>query len=215
MNRQEPQIIEIPRLIPRSVLQRDHFLGCGFVQTVNGDKAIFWEIVKSVSFIPAYSAILTYATIRTKPSSLLELMGGMMNWKLILQLAVFGIAMGLGTVFFVSSLVELILWPIVFLLSAYVIAKHCARLRFLNGLIVGLLDSLLKTTVHMVFFNSYVARHSGEIAMIRQMTSAISPRQLILLSSPVWGLVFGTVIGLLAMLVGMFMKPSERGKAAL
>lgn len=66
----------------------------------------------------------------------------------------------------------------------------------------------------MVFFDSYVARHAQKIAMIRQMTTAISPRELILLSSPVWGLVFGTVIGLLAMLVGRFMKPSERRKSA-
>ena len=137
-----------------------------------------------------------------------------MNWKLILQLAVFGIAMGLGTVFFVPSTVEPILWLIVFLLSAYAIAKHCVRLRFLNSMLVGLLDSLLKTSVHMVFFSSYVARHAHEIAMIRQMTSAISPRQLIVLSSPVWGLVFGTVLGLLTLLLGIFIKPAENGRTA-
>jgi hypothetical protein len=135
-----------------------------------------------------------------------------MNWKLVLQLAVFGIAMGLGTVFFVPSAVEPILWLIVFLLSAYTIAKHCVRLQFLNGLLVGLLDSLLKTTVHMVFFNAYVARHPQEIAMIRQMTSAISPRQLILLSSPIWGLLYGTATGLLTLLLALFIKPGEIGK---
>jgi hypothetical protein len=137
-----------------------------------------------------------------------------MNWKLVLQLAVFGIAMGLGTVFFVPSRVEPILWLIVFLLSAYAIAKHCVRLRFLNGLLVGLLDSLLKTTVHMVFFSAYVARHPQEIAMIRQMTSAVSPRQLILLSSPIWGLIYGAATGLLTLLLALFIKPSEIGEGS-
>jgi hypothetical protein len=134
-----------------------------------------------------------------------------MNWKLVLQLSGFGIAMGLGTVFFVPSKVEPILWLIIFLLSAYMIASHCVRLRFLNSLLVGLLDSLLKTTVHMVFFGAYVARHAQEIAMIRQMTSAVSPRQLILLSSPIWGLIYGTATGLLTLLLALFIKPSEIG----
>jgi hypothetical protein len=132
-----------------------------------------------------------------------------MNWKLVLQLAVFGIAMGLGTVFVVPSNVEPILWLIVFLLSAYAIAKQCIMLRFLNGLLVGLLDSLLKTTIHMIFFSAYVARHAPEIAMISQMTRAVSPRQLILLSSPIWGLIYGTAIGLLTLLLALFIKPGE------
>jgi hypothetical protein len=135
-----------------------------------------------------------------------------MNWKLVFQLAVFGIAMGLGTVFFVPSAIEPILWLIVFLLSAYTIAKRCVRLRFLNGLVVGLLDSLLKTTVHMVLYSTYVARHSQEIAMIRQMTSAVSPRLLILLSSPIWGLIYGTATGLLTLLLALFIKPGKIGE---
>lgn len=138
----------------------------------------------------------------------------MLNRKLILQLALFGIAMGSGTVFFVPSAVEPILWLIVFLLSAYFIARYCLRLRFLNGLIVGMLDSLLKTTVHMIFFSSYVARHSQEIAAIRQMTTSISPKQMIALSSPVWGLAFGIIVGLLTKLLGVFVKPVEIGKRA-
>jgi hypothetical protein len=135
-----------------------------------------------------------------------------MNWKLVLELGALGIAVGFATVFFVPTQVEPLLWLIVFLPSAYVIARCTARLRFLHSLVVGLLDSLLKTTVHMMFFGSYVARHSQEIAMIRKMTTAVSPRQLIVLSSPVWGLVYGTVIGLLALLFGKFTKAAHVGK---
>jgi hypothetical protein len=132
-----------------------------------------------------------------------------MNWKLVLQLAVFGIAMGIGTVFFVPSSIEPILWLIVFLLSAYVIAKRCSTRRFTTGLLVGLLDSLLKTSVHMLFLSVYVARHAHEIAIIRQMTTAVSPGMLIALSCPIWGLVFGAMIGLLARVLGIFIKPAE------
>ena len=46
-----------------------------------------------------------------------------MNWKLILQLSLFGLVMGVATVFFISSSVEPFCWLIVFLISAYVIAR--------------------------------------------------------------------------------------------
>jgi hypothetical protein len=131
-----------------------------------------------------------------------------MNWKLVLQLSMFGIAMGLAIVFFIPSKIEPILWLIIFVLSAYAIAQRCARLRFLNGLMVGLFDSLLKTTTHVIFFSAYLARHQQEIAMIRQITTAVSPLQLILLTSPVWGLVYGTITGLLALLIGIFVQPA-------
>jgi hypothetical protein len=137
-----------------------------------------------------------------------------MNWKTILLLSMFGIAMGLGTVFFVPTSVEPVLWLIIFLVSAYVVARNCEQLPFLSGLLVGLFDSLLKTGVHMIFFDAYVARHSHEIDMIRQMTTVFSPRLLILLSSPVWGLVFGTLIGVFAILFRVFTKRNLRRSAA-
>jgi len=46
-----------------------------------------------------------------------------MNWKLILQLSLFGLVMGVATVFFISSSVEPFCWLVVFLISAYTIAR--------------------------------------------------------------------------------------------
>jgi hypothetical protein len=48
--------------------------------------------------------------------------------------------------------------------------------------------------------------------MIRQMTSAVSPRLLILLSSPIWGLIYGTATGLLTLLLALFIKPGKIGE---
>jgi hypothetical protein len=48
-----------------------------------------------------------------------------MNWNLIVQLSMFGLAMGLATVYFVPSSIEPALWLIIFVLSAYVIAQRC------------------------------------------------------------------------------------------
>jgi hypothetical protein len=136
------------------------------------------------------------------------------NWKLILQLSMFGVAMGLGVVFFLTPMTSGVLWVIIVMLSAYAIARRCPRLRFLNGLMVGLFDRLLTTAVHILFFHSYIVRHPDEMALLQQLTPRMSPRHLIELMSSVWGLGLGIVIGLAAMLVGVFVKPAAPIDAA-
>jgi hypothetical protein len=136
-----------------------------------------------------------------------------MNWKLIIQLASFGIAMGMGTAFFIPPGIEPVLWLVLFTLSAYAIARRCAQRRFLNGLAVGLLDSLLKTAMHVLFFAAYADRHPATIASIQRLSAATSPRTILLLSSPVWGLTFGAVIGLFAMLLAALNPPRPIGTA--
>jgi len=131
-----------------------------------------------------------------------------MNWRLILQLSFFGVAMGLGIVFFLSSWVTTILWVIIIVLSGYAIAKRCVRLRFLSGLLVGLLDCLLDTTVKVTFFHAYVVRYAGEIELIHQFMPAMSVRRLMALTSPALGLIWGVAIGLVALLIGVFLKPA-------
>jgi hypothetical protein len=137
-----------------------------------------------------------------------------MNWRLILLLSLFGVAMGLGIVFFLPSNITTILWAIIIVLSGYAIAKRCVHLRFLNGLIAGLLDRLLDTTVHVTFFHAYAVRHADEIELIRQFMPTISPRRLMVLTSPVWGLIFGVAIGLVALLIGVFLKPAQPAEMA-
>jgi ABC-type methionine transport system permease subunit len=133
-----------------------------------------------------------------------------MNWKLIGSLSLFGVTMGLGLVFFIPTSIEPMLWLAIFVFSAFVIARNCSKRRFLHGLLVGLLDSLLKTTTHLLFLSAYLARHEQEISMIRKMTTAITPVQLIVLTSPIWGLIYGTVIGLLALLAGVWIKAAPQ-----
>jgi predicted membrane-bound dolichyl-phosphate-mannose-protein mannosyltransferase len=136
-----------------------------------------------------------------------------MNWKLVGLLSLFGVAMGLGLVFFIPSNIEPILWLVIFVFSGYQIAKHCPKRRFLHGLLVGLFDSLLKTTTHLSLLSVYLARHQQEIAMIRKMTSAVTPVQLIVLTAPVWGLIYGVVTGLLAVLAASLIKAKQRAKS--
>ena len=65
-----------------------------------------------------------------------------MNRKLILQLSLFGLAMGIATVFVIPSNIEPIFWLVIFGICAYIIATRCSGRYFLHGLFVSLVNSV-------------------------------------------------------------------------
>ena len=65
-----------------------------------------------------------------------------LNFKLILALSMFGLAMSIATVFLIPSSVEPIFWLVIFLVCAYVIAKRAPSKFFLHGLLVSLANSV-------------------------------------------------------------------------
>jgi len=135
--------------------------------------------------------------------------GGTMNWKLILQLSLFGVAMGLATVFFIPQHVEWLFWLIIFVVCAYIIAHACLSGRFWHGLLLGIANSVWITAAHIVFFTHYLATHAQEAAMMKTMPLPDSPRLTMALFGPIIGVLSGIVIGLLALLTGLLVKPSE------
>jgi hypothetical protein len=131
-----------------------------------------------------------------------------MNWPLIFWLSLFGLAMGVGTVFFISSRIEPLLWIAIFLISAYLIARSCAHRRFLHGLIVGVANSVWITATHILFFTYYMAGHAREAAMMKSMPLPGWPRLMMVVTGPVVGIMSGILIGALALIAGHFMKPA-------
>jgi len=136
-----------------------------------------------------------------------------MNWKLIFQLSLFGLAMGLGTVFFIPSTLEPFLWLVIFLVSAYLIATRAADRYFLHGVALGLANSVWVTGAHGLLFSRYVANHPREAAMMSSMPLPTHPRLMMAITGPVIGLVSGIIIGLLAMLAHRLLTP--RGRPAV
>jgi hypothetical protein len=125
---------------------------------------------------------------------------GPVNWKLIFQLSLFGLAMGIGTVFIIPSTIEPFFWLVIFLISAYFIAKRCANRYFLHGVALGLANSIWVTGSHVLLFRQYVANHPREAAMMSSMPLPTHPRVMQLIMGPIIGLVSGIIIGLLALL---------------
>jgi len=130
-----------------------------------------------------------------------------MNWKLILQLSLFGLFMGVATVFFIPSNIEPFCWLAIFILCAYIIARECATARFLHGLFLGLANCVWITTAHVLLFSQYLQHHAQEAAMLA-MGIPHHPRWTMALGGPIGGLIFGSIIGLFALIAGKFIKAS-------
>ena len=129
-----------------------------------------------------------------------------MNWKLIFQLSLFGLAMGIATVFVIPSKIEPAFWLIIFLICAYLIAKRSAGMRFVHGLLVGLVNSVWITLAHILFFDAYVARHAQEAAMMQNSPLHVSPRLMMAITGPVVGLLSGVILGVFALVAGKLVK---------
>lgn len=136
-----------------------------------------------------------------------------MDWKLIFGLSAFGFAMAIATVSMVSPSIEPILWLVIFLVCAFLIARQRSTGHFLHGLLVGIVNSLWITSAHVLFSATYLANHPKEAAMMSSMPSPNSPRLMMALFGPVVGIVSGIVIGLLAWVGGRFIKPQSRTAA--
>src|SRR6266480_402246 len=99
-----------------------------------------------------------------------------MNWKLIGLLSLFGLAMALGTVSFIPSNVEPMLWLPIFLITAWVIATRAPRRVFLHGLLLGLANCVWITAAHILLLERYLGAHPREAAMIEATAMPGSPR---------------------------------------
>ena len=119
-----------------------------------------------------------------------------MNWKLVLALSLFGLAMAVGTVFVIPSNVEPFFWLAIFLICAWIIAVRAPGKYFLHGLMVSIVNSLWITAFHIILFDQYIATHQKEAAMIKSMP--LSPRVMMALTGPLVGIVSGLVLGLFA-----------------
>jgi hypothetical protein len=92
-----------------------------------------------------------------------------MNWKLILQLSLFGLAMAISTVYWIPSSLEPIFWIAIFIICAYLIATKCTGQFFLHGLFVSLVNSIWITVIHVLLFKDYKMHHADEVEMMRSL----------------------------------------------
>lgn len=128
-----------------------------------------------------------------------------MNWKLIFALSLFGLGMGLATVFAVPSNVEPFFWLVIFVICAGLIARAGVPRPFLHGLLVSVVNSVWIIATHELFFDRYLAGHPQEASM---PTGGIPQRAAMVLFGLVIGVVSGLVLGLFAWIASRVVKPA-------
>jgi hypothetical protein len=130
-----------------------------------------------------------------------------MNWKMIFQLSLFGLAMGIATVYVIPSNIEPAFWLVIFLICAYLIAKGTAGagMHFLHGFLVSMVNSVWITAAHVLFFDRYIAGHAQEVAMMRTWSLPAS-RGAMALVGPGFGVLFGIILGVFALVAGKLVK---------
>src|SRR5258706_9184085 len=102
-----------------------------------------------------------------------------MNGKLILLLSLFGLAMGIGTVFVIPSNVEPVLWLVIFVVCAILIARGAPRRGFVHGLLLRLANCGLGTRAHLLFFDAYIAHHALEAEIKKVLPPPPPPMMLV------------------------------------
>jgi hypothetical protein len=122
-----------------------------------------------------------------------------MNWKLVVQLSLFGLAMAFATVWVIPSAIEPLAWLVIFPICAYAIARRAPGSYFVHGLVVGILNSVWITSAHVLLFDAYIAHHAREAEMMTRMP--LAPKAMMLVTGPIVGIVSGIFLGILALVV--------------
>src|ERR1035437_2896744 len=112
-----------------------------------------------------------------------------MNYRLIFQLSLYGLAMALATISWVPSSLEPILWLLIFIICAYFIALKSSEKYFLTGFLVSIANCIWITTAHMLFFQTYMASHPQQVEMMAKFPAPDHPRLMMLIMGPIIGVI--------------------------
>jgi uncharacterized membrane protein YjjP (DUF1212 family) len=123
-----------------------------------------------------------------------------MNWKLIFVLSLFGVAMGVASLFGLTGKMEPVLWLVIFILYAYWIAKHVQSKHFLHGLLVSVLNGIWISVIHAAFSSTYFANNPEMLEGFRKLPRSFSPQAMMLVTGPLIGAATGLIAGLFAII---------------
>lgn len=134
-----------------------------------------------------------------------------MNWKIIFGWSLFGLAMGVGPAFGLAFRTEVILWLMIVVICAFVIARQAPSRTFLHGFLLGVVSGIWFTGAHIVFFDRYAAGNSYEARMMRALdaTAGALPRVVMSASGLANGAILGIVLGVLAYLAAKILSRSN------
>lgn len=131
-----------------------------------------------------------------------------MNWKLIFSLSLFGLVMAFATVFFIPGNIEMWVWLPIFIIIAWIIAKRAPGNYFWHGFMVSIFNCVWIVAAHALFYDTYIANHLQEAEMMNKMPHyfRLHPRQAMVITGPLFGIMFGIIIGLFSWIASKIVK---------
>jgi len=117
-----------------------------------------------------------------------------MNWTIILVLAFPGLIMGVLAINGYTQKIEPFLWLLFGLATALILSKNISSKPIFHALLIGLFWGVLNGLFQSFFFDQYIANNPGLQDRFKQ-SKFLQPRQMVLVTGPVIGLVTGVVLG--------------------
>jgi hypothetical protein len=138
-----------------------------------------------------------------------------MKWSLVFLLSAFGLVMGFGTVYFIPVTIEPFCWGLIFVISAFIIAKYCREEYFLNGLALSIINAIWMTVLHLTFFSAYAANHVTEMEIIERLLMPDEPQIILFFVGILSGAASGVVLGLLSFNAAKLINNNSYSNSAL
>lgn len=116
--------------------------------------------------------------------------------------------MAFGTVSLIPQNVEPAFWLVIFIFSAWVIAKAGTGKYFLYGFFTGLVNCIWITAVHVFFFQKYIDGHKQMDTMITDMPASFSthPRVAMALAGLGLGILSAIILGLFSLVASKIVQ---------
>jgi hypothetical protein len=135
-----------------------------------------------------------------------------MNWKLIFQLSLFGLAMAFATISLIPMRIEPAFWLFIFVICAWLIAKYAPGKYFAHGFWVSIVNCFWITAAHAAFYRDYISSHRDMVDMFAKFPiwSGHTRRQMIIMG-PLFGIASGLILGLFAFLASKAVKRQPAG----
>lgn len=132
-----------------------------------------------------------------------------MSWKVIFLLSLSGIVVGFAGVFGLKGAAEMVVWLVLFLVFAIVIAKQRDSDYFVHALLASILAGFWVGVVHAAFVNTFVAHDPRLGTGLARIPPSAHPRLMMFIYGPFIGAVTGVVAGLMAAVAGKFVKRTQ------
>ena len=125
-----------------------------------------------------------------------------MNWRLITSLSLFGIVLGIASVFGFTSGREWLAWLCIGVYSAWRFANRSREELFLHGFYLGILTGCFSSVIQALFISTYLTNNPRMIEALNALPQGLHPAAVVLIMGPIIGTVSGVVFGGLTVIVG-------------